>query len=684
MDIELDSATALGSIWDGLCISWNCFNPSLLGHVIEGLDDETLKTDMENYKKKLKRFKTKTQLNDTVKVTFQKSSEETFTPLAVNLNEAWDERTLEDLETLATKITEKFHLPKFLMLLQRITRTNYIHVTWAIPAVLGSAAKARIATTNIDAFCTSNEIISIAVDDVAKSCPAPMKLKPMEKKETPKCSKPVLLKDRQFMDTNPCMKTAMLTPVVKDIIEEVFEWRRDTNTSFPTTMTQLYSAFTCKLLTQHCKKETIISLEEIPADMKKRLRELSTLAWEGTADKRLAFNSKAINGDTLGLMYSVRRGSQLIYHFIHPTLQDFLSAYHISRHLLPDIQESIIRANHKTDHWNMAVKFYFGLTQPNRFTSRMIAERIGDLNDATPYHWLFEVADVKKLTEVLGLDRTYMVQPSHSWKALDYYVLGCAAAVCPFKWHFDFRKVCISGDKCVRALCKGMADKEVVSWPGKIAADFEGNNITLDGVRCLAHIPLQMAQQICFLDFSKNRLDMRALKAFCEVVPKLENLQLLSLWENPIGRGGAVEVLKCLSHHKTPLKALDLSDTYIGEEDCEQLAAVIASSPIESLDISLNNLSSSSVAYVMSGLLQNNTIKELDIDNSHFSEENCRSVAQYVPQATSLRELRMNNCDIDREGLVHLARALDNRHGPISWGFPCDLMKPVSLLRRTL
>ena len=88
VDIELDNATTLGSIWYGLCISWNCFNPSLLGHIIERLDDEMLKTDMEDYKKKLKCFKTKTQLNDTVEVTFQKSSEETFMLLAVNLNEA--------------------------------------------------------------------------------------------------------------------------------------------------------------------------------------------------------------------------------------------------------------------------------------------------------------------------------------------------------------------------------------------------------------------------------------------------------------------------------------------------------------------------------------------------------------------------------------------------------------------
>ena len=680
MDIEFDSASDVGSIWDGLCISWNCFNPSLLGHIIERLDDEALKTDMEDYKKKLKSFKTKTQLNDMVKLTSQESSEETFTPLAVNLNEAWNKRTLEDLETLATKITERFHLPKFLMLLQQITKPI---VTWAIPAVFGSVAKEKVETANTRAFCTSNGIISIAVDGVevkcapAKSCPAPVKLGPMKKKEASKCSKPVLPEDSQFMDTNPYMKAAMLTPVVRDIIAEVFKWSGDINASSPATMTQLYTAFTCKLLTQHCKKGTIVSLEKIPADIKKRLRELSTLACEGTAEQRFTFKSKEVNGDTLGLMYSKRGGSRLVYHFLHSTLQDFLSAYHISQHLLPGAQESIIVTNHNTNHWNMAMKFYFGLTEPNRFTSEMIAERMCDPDDATPFHWLFEVTDTKKFTKLLRPDGICKVQPSNSWKTLDYYVLGCAAAACPLKWHFDFSKVCVIWNEYVRILCKGMADREVVTLQGEISVDFTGNDITLEGMHCLAHIPLQMAQRIYFLDFSWNRLGRCALIAFCEAVPKLENLQMLSLWRNPIGRGGAVEVLKCLHHNKTPLKALDLSNTYIDEEDCEQLATVIASSPLESLDLSSNYLSSSSVAYVMSGLLQNNTIIELDIDNSHFSEENCRSVAQYLPQATSLRKLYMNKCHIDREGLVHLTRAYENRRDPISWGFPCDLMETV-------
>ena len=41
---------------------------------------------------------------------------------------------------------------------------------------------------------------------------------------------------------------------------------------------------------------------------------------------------------------------------------------------------------------------------------------------------------------------------------------------------------------------------------------------------------------------------------------------------NPIGKGGAVEVLKYLHHYKTPLKRLELKDTGVGEEDCAHAA----------------------------------------------------------------------------------------------------------------
>ena len=175
-------------------------------------------------------------------------------------------------------------------------------------------------------------------------------------------------------------------------------------------------------------------------------------------------------------------------------------------------------------------------------------------------------------------------------------------------------------------------------------------------------IPLPLAGQIDKLDFAGNKLDVYALNAFCEFVPKLAKLQELSLQGNPIGKGGAVEVLKCLHHYKTPLKELDLHDTGVGEEDCAQLALLIANTDtLEVLFIGGDSLSSNSVASIMEGLLQNSTIEHLKMNECHFSEENWMSLALLLQQAEcQFRKLDIS--DISGEGTLHLAAALTNNH----------------------
>ena len=430
-------------------------------------------------------------------------------------------------------------------------------------------------------------------------------------------------------------------------------------------MTQLYTAFTCKLLMQHLSSRNISgnirSLKEVPADMKGRLLEMCRLAWEGIVEQQLTFSSDVVGGDTLGLMQELYGGEdgQLSYHFIHLTLQEFLSAYHITQ-LSLDKREQVIREHVKTGHLNRVVRFYFGLTKPNHFTTGMISEHLSD--GATAYHWLFEAGDVETFTEELVPERAVRVESSYSWSPLDYYVVGHSVAHYQFQWELNCSYASM-GDEGMEMLSRGMASSAGGAWSEKIVCDFSGNDISLEGVKWFVKIPLSLAGQIDELDFAYNKLDVNALNAFSEWVPKLAKLQELSLQDNPIGKGGAVEVLKCLHHYKTPLKKLNFSRTGVGEEDCAQLALLIET--LEVLDIGWNSLSSNSVASIMEGLLQNSTIQLqiLDMGRSHFSEENWMSLASLLQQEEcQFRKLVIRECNISGEGAVHLAAALANNH----------------------
>ena len=255
----------------------------------------------------------------------------------------------------------------------------------------------------------------------------------------------------------------MYTPVTADIVAEVFQWSTDTESTPPTTMTQLYTAFTCKLLMQHLsshkedssKSGKIRSLEEVPADMKGRLLETCRLAWEGIVEQQLTFCSDVVGGDTLGLMHGVRElyggeDGQLSYHFIHLTLHEFLSAYHITQ-LPPDKQEQVIREHVRTGHLNRVVRFYFGLTKPNHFTTGMILENLSDGATACP--WLFEGGGVETVNEEL---RAVRVESSYSWSPLDYYVVGHSVAHYQFQWELDCSNASM-GDEEMEMLSRGIA-----------------------------------------------------------------------------------------------------------------------------------------------------------------------------------------------------------------------------------
>ena len=479
----------------------------------------------------------------------------------------------------------------------------------------------------------------------------------------------VRAKLRDYVDKNPSVKAAMHTPVTADIVAEVFQWSQDTESPPPRTTTQLYTRLTCKLLSGKAEGQTpgrMGSLEEVAAERKGGFVKMCRLAWEGIIKQQLTFSSdvvSALGGDTLGLMHKVRElhggeDGQFSYHFIHLTLQEFLSAYHITQ-LPQDKQDQVIREHIEIGHLNMVVRFYFGLTQPNHFTSTMISEHLSDKyrEQATAYHWHFEAGD--GVPEELGSNKEVSVFSSYSWNPLDFYAVGHCISHYQFQWKLNFRNASM-GDEGVEMICKGMASNTKTTHSGEIEGDFYCNDITSDGLKWFQEIPIQLLQQMKKLDFGYNELDGPALNTFCGAIPNLTHLQVLTLMGNPIGKGGAVEVLKSLYHYKTPLKELNLWDTGVGEEDCAQLALLI---DLEVLFIGGNSLSSNSVASIIEGQLQNSTIQELQMSSSHLSEENCVSLSSLLQQSVcQLRKLDIWRCGIRGEGAVHLGTGLTNNH----------------------
>lgn len=271
----------------------------------------------------------------------------------------------------------------------------------------------------------------------------------------------------------------------------------------PTTITQLYTTFTSKLLKQHFSScEThgkqswkVRSLEDLPPDVNQQLQALSKLAWEGILKQQLTFSSADINGSTLGLMESVKelyhgQDAELSYHFIHLTLQEFLAAYHITQ--LPfHTQQKIIKECNDIRHLNMTMKFYFGLSKCNNFTSNIINKHLSIARSPAVYQWLYEMSDVEEITNLLasGSGESLVIISSYGWSPLDYYVLGHAISCSQFKWKLHFVSS-FMGKEGFEMLSRGLMTMGTRPWKGEITyANFSYNNIHADCFEYFLNIP---------------------------------------------------------------------------------------------------------------------------------------------------------------------------------------------------
>ena len=163
----IDKDTTVDKIWFKLTTYWNFLNYFLLEQVVCKFGDTGLKTSMGNYVTKLKAFRCETLLCDFAKCSAKISrnmTEDDFNLLAAKLNQNWEKCNLEDLENLTEKFTHRFYLPSFALTLKDI-RPGCIHITWAIPAVIGASLKDNMENSgDISGFCKEHGITSLTID----------------------------------------------------------------------------------------------------------------------------------------------------------------------------------------------------------------------------------------------------------------------------------------------------------------------------------------------------------------------------------------------------------------------------------------------------------------------------------------------------------------------------------------
>ena len=470
-----------------------------------------------------------------------------------------------------------------------------------------------------------------------------------------------------YLSSNPVIRAAMYTPVTAKMAAEVFTWSLHTESPAPTTMTELFTAFTLKTLVDHLSTHPVYhkqqlkvtTFSDLPTDVYKQFQDLCRMAYEGILNRQqLVFSAAHLpTGFTpLGLMQEVPQlyteSGASSFHFIHLTLQEYLAAVHISQ--LPAHEQTRLFQEHvNSGHFKMTMRFLAGCTKLANIPPNITMD-----TKLNYFHFLFEAKDISMTTRTLGSDE--MVVKSHyTWTPLDYYVTGHAISHSNCSWRLSFWVTSIDDEK-FKLFCQGCAAPGETGCRGHIShAKFWSNDITSKSIQSFVNIPPHILRNMRVLDLNTNNLDGSACDLLARAVPSMSRLEELYLGGNPIGSGGAVEVIKALCG--SGVKQLLLYNTGIGEPDCEALCELLKSShSLQRLYIPQNNLSSESVASIITGLSHNSSLITLNISNSHFSTTNVDSLASVLKDHSkcALKMLYLRDCHISSEDVVKLAAAL--------------------------
>ena len=340
------------------------------------------------------------------------------------------------------------------------------------------------------------------------------------------------------------------------------------------------------------------------------------------------------------------------FNFLHLTLQEYMAALHLSEQPV-EKQISLFRNyipvrsdfgrhqgydDRSSSHFRIVLRFLAGIRKFVGYSTSSIRSLLTHHNSSKlqisldGLHCIYEAQNTRNVCEAIGMSavsvRVHTPKNPGTVTPFDFFVLGYCVSHSNCPWEINFG-ACGIGDEEMEMLVRGaLEDTCTAEHSGYISvmAMGNGNKITSAGLNQLLNIR------------------------------ELLKIRELTLTLNPLGRGGAVSLLKSPLVYN--LEDLALTATEISVEDCHALSELLLSSPtLQCINIGTNDLPPEAVGLILTGLKHHPILERLDIAHSHFNLQNCISLAS-LPQPP--RRLFLHSCHIDTKGAVELARVLDH------------------------
>ena len=285
--------------------------------------------------------------------------------------------------------------------------------------------------------------------------------------------KKVLEAFRHYLKKYPHIHGLMYIPLNCGIVLDVFISSSGDDEP-PATQTELYTVLIKTILWRYLSSHPVHGKQkwrltgfcDLPQDVRLIFLQLCKIAYKGIVSNHLIFSDIPAGQETLGLMQSVpelyesKLTNAVSHNFLHLTLQEYLSAVHIStfsQHAFVKALEGMFGKKHLT----VVLRFLAGLTKlapqkessfiswalsfftksPIQCVKSLQRDTLGFINTM---HWLFEAQEKELLSQVLGQDIQDRNLSSQFLNPFDCYALGYLLANSQCKWKLNLKSCSIT------------------------------------------------------------------------------------------------------------------------------------------------------------------------------------------------------------------------------------------------
>ena len=203
-----------------------------------------------------------------------------------------------------------------------------------------------------------------------------------------------------YINGNPPIHGMMYIPLNAVIVALIYQDSYDTDTPFPTTMTQLFDDLTrglirrhlvsiCQVPSEYCMPPSLQHIEDIsklPPVVAQQLLQLAKVAYVSLCEKRYVFTELGEDFEHLGTMkkttsVNVCTGPGCSYSFLHLTLQEYLTALHIAI-----MNPSGLELVEWLKEDSVVVRFLAGMYRHDDYHSHPVYQELVELLSSNPYN----------------------------------------------------------------------------------------------------------------------------------------------------------------------------------------------------------------------------------------------------------------------------------------------------------